>query len=458
MKLIPFPSENNGRLLQKVAYWVLVGMAIVSPLGQLTRFGQFTGEGDGQAMGAVTILTILYIGLSIINGSIMAAIKKTPRRPAPLLLRRMELPGNPGAGASGHVRGIPGRPHGQLLSGHACRLRKLLLRASIAIVALTFCFFMSICCVISLADYFEYINLEQVNVVENAFKTDDMRNLRVDSLTGPFSSRTIFANHMAITVTIAVWYVLLKGKSIIGLSAGVEMLGIFAISAVMSQSRGLYMAIPVAVLYMVYKQRSFLRLMPKLLLASVIFIAAATVVLLNHPDLMFAFVERLKGLLPSEFAYSSSGRFSIWSNLFKELMSNPQGIGFKDVYVANWGVIDTHNVYLKNLKQAGIIGIVMLTIAFIPLFKVLFRREMAPTESAIQSAIVCLGIYGLTHTVDSTLFLWVFIGFALSHYFRPVNPMQMQPNPQPQFHPHPHWPAPPHRPQRAPFPPTGPAR
>lgn len=289
----------------------------------------------------------------------------------------------------------------------------------IIIIALSYCVGFSLISILSLLDHYHYISLPGFNeAVGSREIMGAYAQERVTNLSGPFSSRTTFANYcgLAMGTSIGLFFASSLLKMRVLMLLAVCFIFLNGAVALASLSRGLLFSPLIAVFYGVSVSVVRFKVRSRLLLPMVVLLVVMIVGLsLNakYYGILLNFISSLQ-LTEANADISSAFRFIMWQAVFLDpvvwLFGNGYALIHSEKYML-WG--DPHNTFVWLFHIGGLPGIMLLGWTFRRMIFYFFTLKHPVALVPACSILAYLG-YGLTHTAWHFSAFWGFLGLVLS--------------------------------------------
>ncbi len=265
---------------------------------------------------------------------------------------------------------------------------------------------------ISILDYHNLINISSLN--NSSFDSFNETTGWIYDLTGPFRSRTHFANHLSLVVLLPLVYLnnekkYFSFKSIIFYTA----LLIFIYASILCHSRSLVLSVFFTFVFYLIIIRNFQSL--KLIVLSILII----LIVINLNTSLF----EVLSLRLSSFDISNDNdglRYISFIQTLNDLLDNPIGYGFSEPYsFLLKDVKDVHSNVTYILRAGGVLGSICLLIFFNPIIKKIIKFRITKREQFIYIPVFGFLIFGISHTNITTTSFWLIIAFAFSLVLSP---------------------------------------
>lgn len=260
---------------------------------------------------------------------------------------------------------------------------------------------------ISILDYHNLINISSLN--NSSFDSFNETTGWIYDLTGPFRSRTHFANHLSLVVLLPLVYLnnekkYFSFKSIIFYTAFL----IFIYASILCHSRSLVVSVFLTFVFYLIINRNFQSL--KLIVLSILII----LIVINLNTSLF----EVLSLRLSSFDISNKNdgiRYSSFIQTLNDLQDNPIGYGFSEPYsFLLKDVKDVHSNVTYILRAGGVLGSICLLIFFNPIIKKIIKFRITKREQFIYIPVFAFLIFGLSHTNITTSSFWFLIALTFS--------------------------------------------
>lgn len=180
---------------------------------------------------------------------------------------------------------------------------------------------------------------------------------------------------------------------------------IILLAILVTQSRGAFIAVIISVVYYMLKSQNIKR--NKRIKYVLVVIMVLSISFMIVPD---EFTYRIKLMFTDiEVLSSGSGRNIIWEWAWQEFINKPlTGIG-----VGNFTVLyrPPHSSFFQVLSELGIIGIGLIALFLVYLFKDAFRKKSVGIEHIV---VISLIIMSLTVDIFYQKYLWIILGICSS--------------------------------------------
>ncbi|MAV39391.1 MAG: hypothetical protein CML12_02260 [Puniceicoccaceae bacterium] len=263
---------------------------------------------------------------------------------------------------------------------------------------------------LSLIDYFGIYNIPLVNERSFSVKVED-QGLRIKTLSGPFRSRSEMSAFLSVILPVSFGYLFMPGTKKIPrfLICIALVMGIFCV--IVGGSRTMYLALIGSFFYVAWnaiRKRYF----GKIVIFIPFLIAGIAVILIRNTDYLFLFISRF-GEMSYEKVFYSDGDMIRWYALVetaKELVFKPWGLGFTQFkYFGRFW--DVHSIFTEFIRASGIIGIILLSLFGIKVFKKhVYASKRSPFVFVFFSGFIGFLIYNIGHSYWQVSVLWLFMG------------------------------------------------
>lgn len=265
---------------------------------------------------------------------------------------------------------------------------------------------------ISILDYHNIINIAGMN--NSDFDGYDQNLGWIYDLTGPFNSRSHFANHLSLVISLPVIY-LASEKNYFSIKSFFNITALIMIyyAAIICHSRSLFISIFLTLIFYLFINRDF---------KSLKFLAGIILVFLIGVNFNSALFEAIFSRF-SKFDISNDNdglRYLSFIQTLKSLLLNPIGYGFSNPYselLKDFKDVHSNITYL--FRAGGFIGVICLLVFFKPIIKKLIKLRINKREQFIYIPVLSFLIYGISHTNITTSSFWFIIAFAFSSHLRP---------------------------------------
>lgn len=261
--------------------------------------------------------------------------------------------------------------------------------------------------IISTSDYLNLINISGFN--NSSFDTFNESSGWIYDLTGPFKSRTHFANHLSLVALLPLVY-LSNEKKYFSLHSFFLYAALFIIiyASITCHSRSLVVSIFLTFVFYLITNRNFQSL--KFITLSIL--TVLTVITLNA-DFFDIIYLRLNSF---DITNNNDGlRYMSFRQTLSELNHNPIGYGFSVPYSAFLRDFkDVHSNLTYVLRAGGYIGFICLLIFFNPITKKMINFRLTKREQLMYIPICGFLIFGISHTNITTSSFWFIIAFTFS--------------------------------------------
>ena len=251
--------------------------------------------------------------------------------------------------------------------------------------------------IISILDYHNLISISGLN--NSKFNNFDKTLGWINDLTGPFNSRTHFANHVSLVILLPLVYLSNEKKSFSVKSFFNFIVFLIIIyAAILCHSRSLFVSIFLTfllLLIMNLKANLF-----KLIILTTLFL----LIIINLNTELFDLSNDNDGV-----------RYTSFFQTLNNVIDNPIGYGFSAPYSESLEIFkDVHSNITYILRAGGFIGCICLLIFFKHIVKKFIKFRITKTEQFIYIPIFSFLIFGISHTNITTSSFWFFIAFTFS--------------------------------------------
>jgi len=265
---------------------------------------------------------------------------------------------------------------------------------------------------ISILDYHNIINIAGMN--NSNFDSYDHNLGWINDLTGPFISRSHFANHLSLVVLLPVIH-LASEKNYFSIKSFINIIALLMIyyAAITCHSRSLLISICLTFIFYLFLNRDFnsLKLSAGIILVFLIVVD-------SNSALLEVIISRF-----GKFDISNDNdglRYMSFIQTLKSLLVNPIGYGFSAPYSELLKDIkDVHSNITYLLRAGGFIGVICLLVFFKPITNKFIKLRINKREQFIYIPVLSFFIFGISHTNITTTSFWLIIAFAFSLVLSP---------------------------------------
>jgi len=265
----------------------------------------------------------------------------------------------------------------------------------------------SLMVIISILDYHDLISISGLN--NSKFNNFDKTLGWINDLTGPFNSRTHFANHLSLVILLPLVY-LSNEKKYFSVKSFFNFIVFLIIiyAAILCHSRSLSVSIFLTfLLFLIINLKSNLF---KLITLTTLFL----LIIINlNTDFFEIVFHRFSSF---DISNDNDGiRYTSFFQTLNNLTDNPIGYGFSAPYSESLEIVkDVHSNITYVLRAGGFIGFICLLIFFKHIVKKFIKFRITKTEQFIYIPIFSFLIFGISHTNITTSSFWFFIAFTFS--------------------------------------------
>ena len=261
--------------------------------------------------------------------------------------------------------------------------------------------------IISILDYHSLISISGLN--NSKFNSYNTTYGWINDLTGPFNSRTHFANHLSLVIFLPLIFLInYKKKFTIKSFFYLIVFLMLGYAAILCHSRSIIVSAFLTFLLYLIINRKF-NFFKSIIFIALIFLLITTV----NTDIFEILIHRF-----SLFDTSNDNdglRYMSFLQTLNSLLQNPIGYGFSTPYSELLKEFkDVHSNITYLLRAGGFIGVICLLIFFKPIIKKIITFRITKREQFIYIPILSFLIFGLFHTNITTSSFWFLISFTFA--------------------------------------------